>query len=486
MADEEKTDKSDKSGKKKIPKLANPMPQQDPKERIKNFDEVALGYDMETAIKEAERCLQCKREEGKEICIDGCPVEINIPAFIKCIKEGRIEDALSVIREKNNLPAICGRVCPQEQQCQKYCRLGKGKGRDPVSIGRLERFAADYDMKKQPTMSSTTEDLTKRPKKDKKIAIIGSGPAGLTAAGDLVKLGYDVTIFEALHDTGGVLRYGIPEFRLPKSIVDKEVDYVKRLGVKIETNVIVGKTIGMDELMDEYDAIFVGSGAGSPMFMDIPGENLNGIYSANEFLTRINLMKAYKFPEYDTPIKVGKVTAVIGGGNVAMDSSRCALRVGAEKSMIIYRRTEEEMPARKEEVEHAKEEGVELHILTNPVRYIGDERGNVRQIECIKMELGEPDASGRRSPVPIKGSEFLIDVDTVVVAIGNSPNPLIPNNTEGLKISKKGTIVVDDNGKTSIDKIYAGGDIATGAATVISAMGAGKKAARAIDNFLSS
>ncbi|RZN64534.1 MAG: NADPH-dependent glutamate synthase [Candidatus Methanoliparum thermophilum] len=465
-------------GKKKIPKLSYPMPQQDPKERIKNFDEVALGYDMEVAIKEAERCLQCKREEGKEICIDGCPVEIDIPAFIKCIREERMEDALNIIREKNNLPAICGRVCPQEQQCQKYCRLGKGKGRDPVSIGRLERFVVDYSVKKQ-----SVDPLKK---KDKKVAIIGSGPAGLTAAGDLAKLGYNVTIFEALHDTGGVLRYGIPEFRLPKSIVDREVEYIKKLGVNIETNVVVGKTIGMDELIDEYDAVFVGSGAGSPMFMNIPGENLNGIYSANEFLTRINLMKAYKFPEYDTPIKVGKVTAVIGGGNVAMDASRCALRAGAERSMIIYRRTEEEMPARKEEVEHAKEEGVEFHILTNPVRYIGDEKGNVKQIECIKMELGEPDESGRRRPVPIKGSEFLMDVDTVVVAIGNTPNPLIPDNTKGLKISKKGTIVVDDNGKTSIDKVYAGGDITTGAATVISAMGAGKKAARAIDKFLSS
>jgi len=463
--------------KKKIPKKTHEMPEQNPLERIKNFGEVALGYDFETAKAEAERCLQCERKEGKELCIDGCPVEIDIPKFIKCISEERLDDAVEILKDKNDLPAICGRVCPQEQQCQKYCTLGKGKGRDPVAIGRLERFVADYDMEKGYSAPEYITSLSK------KVAIVGSGPAGLTAAGDLAKLGYDVTIYEALHGSGGVLRYGIPEFRLPKAILDKEVGYIKKLGVKLETDVVIGKTILVDELLEEFDAVFIGTGAGAPMFMRIPGENLNGIYSANEFLTRINLMKAYKFPEYDTPIKVGEKVAIIGGGNVTMDSARCALRLGAKESTVVYRRSEEEMPARREEVEHAKEEGVVFKLLTNPVRYLGED-GNVKQMECIEMKLGEPDASGRRRPIPIEGSEFLMDVDTVVVAIGNTPNPLVPSTTEGLETTKRGTIVVNEDGKASIDGVYAGGDITTGAATVISAMGAGKRAARAIDEYL--
>jgi glutamate synthase (NADPH/NADH) small chain len=462
---------------KKISKQVQPMPEQDPRERIKNFNEVALGYDLETAKAEAERCLQCKKKEGQMICIDGCPVGIDIPGFIKCIAEERLDDAVDVLKEKNNLPAICGRVCPQEQQCQKYCTLGKIKGSDPVSIGRLERFVADYGIKKEHTESKNILSGSK------KVAVVGSGPASLTVAGDLAKLGYEVTIFEALHEAGGVLMYGIPEFRLPKEIVKKEIEPIKKLGVKVKTNVVVGKTILVEELLEEFDAVFLGTGAGAPIFMKILGENLKGIYSANEFLTKINLMKAYKFPEYDTPIWVGETVVTIGGGNVAMDSSRCALRLGAKKSIIVYRRSEVEMPARGEEIEHAKEEGVIFKILTNPVRYLGKE-GQVKQMECIKMELGEPDASGRRRPVPIRGSEFLIDVDTVIVSIGNVPNPLISSTTKGLETTRWGTIVVNDDGKTSIEGVYAGGDISTGAATVISAMGAGKKAARAIDEYL--
>jgi len=461
----------------KIREKKVPMPEQPPKERIKNFDEVALGYTAEMAMEEAKRCLQCKPKEGQKICVDGCPVGINIPAFIKRIREGDFEGAIRIIKEKNNLPAICGRVCPYERQCEMYCTLGKKF--EPVAIGRLERFAADWEL------SQGIKVPEKAPPNGKKVAVIGSGPAGLTAAADLAKLGYEVTVFEALHKPGGVLIYGIPEFRLPKRIVEAEVEYVKKLGVNIVCDVVVGKTVTIEELLKEYDAIFVGTGAGLPNWLRIPGENLNGIYSANEFLTRVNLMKAYLFPEYDTPIRIGKRVATIGGGNVAMDCARTALRLGAEESYIVYRRSEEEMPARIEEIERAKEEGVIFKLLTQPIRFIGDEKGWVKQMECIKMKLSEPDESGRRRPVPISGSEFLMDVDTVIIAIGQSPNPLIPKTTPNLKTGRKGEIIVDEKQRTSIEKIFAGGDITTGDATVIAAMGAGKKAAQAIHEFLS-
>ncbi len=461
----------------KIREKKVPMPEQPPKERIKNFDEVALGYTAEMAMEEAKRCLQCKPKEGQKICVDGCPVGINIPAFIKRIREGDFEGAIRIIKEKNNLPAICGRVCPYERQCEMYCTLGKKF--EPVAIGRLERFAADWEL------SQGVKVPEKAPPNGKKVAVIGSGPAGLTAAADLAKLGYEVTVFEALHKPGGVLIYGIPEFRLPKRIVEAEVEYVKKLGVNIVCDVVVGKTVTIEELLKEYDAIFVGTGAGLPNWLRIPGENLNGIYSANEFLTRVNLMKAYLFPEYDTPIRIGKRVATIGGGNVAMDCARTALRLGAEESYIVYRRSEEEMPARIEEIERAKEEGVIFKLLTQPIRFIGDEKGWVKQMECIKMKLSEPDESGRRRPVPISGSEFLMDVDTVIIAIGQSPNPLIPKTTPNLKTGRKGEIIVDEKQRTSIEKIFAGGDITTGDATVIAAMGAGKKAAQAIHEFLS-
>jgi glutamate synthase (NADPH/NADH) small chain len=461
----------------KIREKKVPMPEQPPKERIKNFDEVALGYTAEMAMEEAKRCLQCKPKEGQKICVDGCPVGINIPAFIKRIREGDFEGAIRIIKEKNNLPAICGRVCPYERQCEMYCTLGKKF--EPVAIGRLERFAADWEL------SQGVKVPEKAPPNGKKVAVIGSGPAGLTAAADLAKLGYEVTVFEALHKPGGVLIYGIPEFRLPKRIVEAEVEYVKKLGVNIVCDVVVGKTVTIEELLKEYDAIFVGTGAGLPNWLRIPGENLNGIYSANEFLTRVNLMKAYLFPEYDTPIRIGKRVATIGGGNVAMDCARTALRLGAEESYIVYRRSEEEMPARIEEIERAKEEGVIFKLLTQPIRFIGDEKGWVKQMECIKMKLSEPDESGRRRPVPISGSEFLMDVDTVIIAIGQSPNPLIPKTTPNLKTGRKGEIIVDEKQRTSIEKIFAGGDITTGDATVIAAMGAGKKAAQAIHDFLS-
>jgi glutamate synthase (NADPH/NADH) small chain len=466
--------KETKEKKEKVPRQK--MPEQDPQKRVRNFEEVPIGYSEDTAIIEATRCIQCK----KPSCIGGCPVDVRIPEFIKDIAEGRFIEAAWKLKETNGLPAVCGRVCPQEDQCEKVCILGK-KG-EPIAIGRLERFAADYErdagkISIPPAVKSN----------GKKIAVAGAGPAGLTIAGDLVKLGYDVTIFEALHKAGGVLVYGIPEFRLPKAIVEAEVEYLRQMGVKIETNFVIGRTKTIDELFAEgFNAVFIGVGAGAPVFMNIPGENLMGIYSANEYLTRSNLMKAYLFPEYDTPIVRGKKVAVVGGGNVAMDSVRTALRLGAERAMIIYRRTEVEMPARKEEVHHAQEEGVEFLMLHNPVEYIGNEAGWVTGMKCIKMELGEPDESGRRSPVPIKDSEFMIDVDTVVVAVGTMANPIVPATTTGLEINKKGYIVTkDESGLTSREGIYAGGDIVTGSATVILAMGAGRKAANAIHEYLS-
>lgn len=455
----------------------HPMPEQDHRERIKNFNEVPFGYDAETAVKEAYRCLQCKDAK----CVEGCPVEVDIPGFIKYIQEENFDEGIKKLKEKNNLPAVCGRVCPQESQCESFCIRGK-KGQ-PVAIGRLERFLADYELAKG------VEAPVKPAKTGKRVAIVGSGPAGLTAAGDLAKMGHEVVLFEAFHSTGGVLRYGIPEFRLPKEkVLQREVDYIASLGVDIRTNVVIGKTITIDELFNEegFDAIFVGTGAGLPQFLGIPGENLSGVYSANEFLTRTNLMKAYLFPEWDTPIKLAKKVAVVGAGNVAMDSARTALRLGAEEVHIVYRRSDKEMPARAEEIEHAKEEGVIFNLLTNPIKILSDENGWVKGMECIKMKLGEPDDSGRARPVPIEGSEFVFDVGTVVIAIGNSPNPLIPQTTSGLEIGRRGTIIADEEGATSRKGIYAGGDIVTGAATVILAMGAGKVSARAIDRYLRS
>jgi len=452
------------------------MPEQDPKVRIHNYNEVPFGYSEETAMKEASRCLQCK----KPACRTGCPVGVDIPAFVKLIAEGKFIEAAWKLKEDSALPAVCGRVCPQEDQCEKFCIVGKKD--EPVAIGRLERFAADYERNK-----GEVKIPELAPKNGKKVAVVGAGPAGLTVAGDLIKLGYDVTIYEALHKPGGVLVYGIPEFRLPKSIVEAEVNYLEKLGVKIITNAVIGRLHTIDELFAEgYDAVFLGVGAGSPVFMGIPGENLSGIYSANEYLTRSNLMKAYLFPEYDTPIVRGKNVAVIGGGNVAMDSVRTALRLGAENAYIIYRRSEVELPARAEEVHHAKEEGVQFKLLTNPVEYIGDENGWVKGIKCVQMELGEPDESGRRRPIEKKGSEFVIEVDTVVVSVGTNANPIIPMTTPGLETNKWGYIVAkDESGLTSREAVYAGGDIVTGSATVILAMGAGKKAAAAIHEYLS-
>ena len=456
----------------KIKPKKTPMREQDPKERIKNFNEVPFGYTEEEAVIEAERCLQCP----KPPCIEGCPVNVDIPGFIKAIRERDFDRAIKIMKNTNSLPAITGRVCPQETQCEERCVLGKKF--EPVAIGRLEAFIADWEAKRG----------IKIPKKPKplniKVAVVGAGPAGLTCAADLSKMGYDVTIFESLHLPGGVLTYGIPEFRLPKSIVEREINYIKDLGVKIQCNVVVGRTVTVDDLFKEgYKAIFIGTGAGAPRFMKIPGENLLGIYSANEYLTRVNLMKAYKFPEYDTPIKRGKVVAVIGAGNVAMDAARTALRMGAEKVMIVYRRTEKEMTARLEEYHHATEEGIEFHWLTTPVRYIGDEEGWVKEMEVIKNKLGEPDESGRRRPVPIPGSEFRMKVDMVIVAIGTVPNPLVAKTT-GLKTGRHGVVIADENGRTSREGVWAGGDIVTGAATVILAMGAGKKAAKDIDRYL--
>ncbi len=456
-------------------KEKHPMPEQDPQGRVENFNEVPFGYDAETAVKEANRCLQCK----DAWCIKGCPVEVDIPAFIKLIQEEKFDEGIKKLKEKNNLPAVCGRVCPQESQCESFCI--KGKKGQPVAIGRLERFLADYELAKGVEKPSRPAGTGRR------VAIVGSGPAGLTAAGDLARMGHEVVLFEAFHATGGVLRYGIPEFRLPKErILQREVDYIASLGVDIRTNVVVGKTITIDELFDEegFHAVFVGTGAGLPQFLGIPGENLSGVYSANEFLTRTNLMKAYLFPEWDTPIKLAKRVAVVGAGNVAMDSARTALRLGAEEVHIVYRRSDKEMPARAEEIHHAKEEGVIFNLLTNPTEILSDEDGWVKGMECIKMELGEPDDSGRARPVPIKDSEFVFDVGTVVIAVGNSPNPLIPQTTSGLELGRRGTIVADADGATTRKGVFAGGDIVTGAATVILAMGAGKTAARAIDRYL--
>ena len=451
-----------------------PAREQAPEARRRNFEEVSQGYDEAMAREEATRCIGCKNAP----CMTGCPVGVHIPEFIAHVKQGEFDKAYDVIRLTNNLPAICGRVCPQETQCEAKCVRGV-KG-DPVGIGRLERFCADYAMAKRRPAPQPAE------KNGRRVAVVGSGPAGLTCAGDLAKLGYDVTIYEALHTPGGVLVYGIPEFRLPKRLVREEIATVEALGVKIETNAVVGRSVSLDELFDEgYDAVFVGSGAGLPRFQGIPGENLNGVYSANEFLTRINLMKAYAFPQTDTPVRVGRKVAVVGGGNVAMDAARSALRLGADEVSIVYRRSEKEMPARLEEVHHAKEEGVNFRMLTNPTAIHGDEAGNVRSMTCVEMELGEPDASGRRRPVVKQGSEFDLEVDTVVIAIGNSPNPLIRNTTPGLETQKWGGIIADENGLTSRENVYAGGDAVTGAATVILAMGAGKTAAKAIHEKLS-
>ena len=453
--------------------VKNPMPSQDPNVRNKNFQEVALGYTEEQALDEAQRCLNCKAKP----CMTGCPVMVHIPEFIAEVAKGNFEEAYQIISHTSALPAVCGRVCPQENQCEKYCVRGK-KG-EPVGIGRLERFVADWH-------NANCHTAPEKPASNgHRVAIVGSGPAGLTCAGDLARKGYEVTVFEALHLAGGVLVYGIPEFRLPKSIVQKEVDGLKALGVTIATDTVVGRTITVDELMEEqgFEAVFIGSGAGLPMFMNIPGVNYKGVFSANEFLTRINLMKAYK-PESDTPIVHPKKVAVVGGGNVAMDAARCAKRLGAEV-YIVYRRGMEELPARKEEVEHAEEEGIIFKTLNNPVEILADENDNVNKIRCIQMELGEPDASGRRRPVEIPGSEFDLDVDCVIMALGTSPNPLIKATTKGLEINKKGGIVVNEDGLTSKENVYAGGDAVTGAATVILAMGAGKTAAKAIDEALS-
>lgn len=450
-----------------------PMREQDPQIRSKNFEEVPFGYSEEEAVAEASRCLNCK----KPLCVQGCPVNVKIPEFIALIAQGKFAQAAQKLKETNSLPAICGRVCPQEEQCESKCILGK-KGA-PIAVGNLERFAADWERKQSKTVIPES-----KPSNGKKVAVVGSGPSGLTCAGELVKEGFAVTIFEALHEAGGVLVYGIPEFRLPKEIVHKEICYLEKLGVKIEKNFIVGKTITIDELLNKegFSAVFVGSGAGLPSFMNIKGENLIGVYSANEYLTRSNLMKAFR-ENANTPIMRGKRVVTIGGGNVAMDSARTALRLGAEKSMIVYRRSESEMPARNAEIHHAKEEGVEFHLLCNPVEITGNENGFVQKVKCVKMELGEPDSSGRRSPKIIDNSEFELDCDVVIIAIGNRPNPLVPSTTPQLEVSKKGTITADEStGKTSMDKVYAGGDIVTGAATVILAMGAGKLAAKSIIN----
>lgn len=451
------------------------MPLLDPEERVLHFGEVALGYDEEKALAEAERCLNCKTP----LCMQGCPVNVDIPEFIAAIKEGNYDEAASILRRKNNLPAICGRVCPQENQCEKFCVLAN-KG-EPVAIGALERFVGDYHLARGEKPDRTGE------RKDQRVAVVGSGPAGLTCAADLARMGYQVTVFEAFHKPGGVLMYGIPEFRLPKKIVEGEIEYVKSLGVEIRLNTVVGKTVTVDELLEEhgYDAVFISTGAGLPYFLNIPGENLNGVYSANEFLTRVNLMKAYKFPEHATPIMVGDKVAVVGGGNVAMDAARTARRLGAQKVYIIYRRSREEMPARKEEIARAEEEGVDFRLLANPVAIHGTEEGWVKEIELVKMELGEPDESGRRRPKPVPGSNFTLEVDTIIIAIGQGPNPLIPRSTNELQVTERGHIVVEDEkGRTSKKAVFAGGDVVTGAATVIEAMGAGKRAAQAIDEFL--
>jgi glutamate synthase (NADPH/NADH) small chain len=450
------------------------MPEQDPKARAKNFNEVPLGYSAELAQLEASRCLQCKKPK----CIEGCPVEIDIPAFIKLISDGDYVGAARKLKERNSLPAVCGRVCPQEDQCEKFCIVGKKD--EPVAIGRLERFASDWERKKGEVFIPE-----KAPSTGKKVAVVGAGPAGLTLAGDLILKGHDVTVFEALHKPGGVLIYGIPEFRLPKDIVEAEVHYLERLGVNVEVNCVIGRIETVDELLETYDAVFLGLGAGLPQFLNIPGENLCGIYSANEYLTRSNLMKAYLFPQYDTPIALGKNVAVFGAGNVAMDAARTALRLGADQVRIIYRRSRDEMPARIEEIHHAEEEGVQFYLLTAPVKFFGDDNGWVTGVECLRMELGEPDESGRRRPVPIKGSEFQLECDMAVVAIGAGANPLLTTTTPGLELNRRSYIVADpETGKTSKPGVWAGGDIVTGSATVILAMGAGRKAGNSIHDYL--
>ena len=467
MAEETKAPK-----KEKIPRQK--MPEQPPEVRRHNFEEVPLGYTPELAKLEASRCIQCKDPR----CKQGCPVEVDIPAFIALIRDGDFEGAIRKLWEKNALPAVCGRVCPQEVQCEGLCILGKKE--EPVAIGNLERFAADYQR-----LHGRDILPPKAPPTGKKVAVVGSGPAGLTVAGDLILKGHEVTIFEALHAPGGVLIYGIPEFRLPKAIVAHECRYLERLGVKFEMNAVIGRSETVDELLERFDAVFLGVGAGLPLFLKIPGEHYIGVYSANEYLTRSNLMKAYEFPKYDTPIVRGKRVATFGGGNVAMDAARTALRLGAEKSYIIYRRGREEMPARKEEIHHAEEEGVEFILLTAPVRFLGNEDGFLTGVECLRMELGEPDASGRRRPVPVQGSEYIIDIDTAVIAIGNSANPLLTKSTPGLVLNKWGNIVADPKtGKTMKPRVWAGGDIVTGAATVILAAGAGRIASNSIHDFL--
>lgn len=457
------------------------MPKQAPEVRARNFSEVALGYNAEQAKSEANRCIQC----NKRNCVEGCPVGVNIPEFIKALRENDMVESVHALKAKNSLPGVCGRVCPQETQCEESCTLAK-KGA-PIAIGRLERYVADWD--RNESKSGKGQKLKAAPigkKTGKRVAVVGSGPAGLTAAADLAKSGHTVTLFEALHVAGGVLMYGIPEFRLPKEIVQTEVEYVRSLGVEIILDSVIGKIDTVDELIKSgYDAVFLGTGAGLPMFLDIPGENLKGIYSANEFLTRTNLMKAYLFPKYDTPIQVGQRVAIIGGGNVAMDSARCALRLGAKEVFIVYRRSREELPARLEEVENAEEEGIVFKFLTNPKKFLGNDQGWVTSMECDEMELGEPDASGRRRPTIKPGGGFVMDINTVVVALGTTPNPLVPMTTTGLETTKKGTVVADETtGKTGKDKVWAGGDVVTGSATVISAMGIGKRAAASIDSYL--
>ena len=465
---------------KKQIKKRQPMPHQPAEERIRNFSEVALGYSDEQALEEAARCLQCKQQP----CVAGCPVSIDIPGFLKMISEGQFADAATLVKSANFLPAICGRVCPQEEQCEQVCVMNKLG--EPIAIGRLERFVADFEASSG-NGSMPSEFHPEHPELRKyAVAVVGSGPAGLTVAGELARMGYSVTIFEALHKPGGVLRYGIPEFRLPRDILDREIDYVRSLGAQVLNNIVIGKTITIDQLLKNgFEAVFVGSGAGAPSMMNIPGENLNGVLSANEFLTRVNLMRANRFPEYATPVRIPKKAAVIGAGNVAMDAARASLRIGAEEVSIVYRRSRTEMPARAEEIENAIEEGVQLHFLTNPVRFIGNDKGWLTSMECIRMELGEPDSSGRRRPVPIEDSEFVMEVDTAIVAIGQAPNPLIRMSTPGLETTSWGGIIVDPaTGATSVPGVFSGGDAVTGAATVITAMGAGKTAALAIDAYI--
>ena len=463
-----------KKGKREIKPKRLPMPKQSPEERARNFNEVALGFTPELAMEEASRCIQCPRPK----CVEGCPVEIDIPGFIAQIAEGNFKEAIRIMKEKNALPAVCGRVCPQEDQCEKLCVLGKKM--EPVAIGRLERFVADWE---------AAQDKVEYPDIDpptgKRVAVVGAGPAGLTVAADLVVRGYEVVMFEALHEPGGVLFYGIPEFRLPKAIVRREMEYIQNLGVKVFYDYVVGKIKPLSRLLEEFNAVFIGAGAGLPWFLEIPGENLNGVYSANEYLTRLNLMKGFSFPDYDTPIKRPRKVTVTGGGNVAMDCARSALRLGADEVHIVYRRSRQELPARLEEIENAEEEGVIFDFLTLPVKYVGDESGWIIGLECLKMELGEPDASGRRRPVPIEGSEFFLKCDASVCAIGNSPNPLIPQTTPELEVGKWGNIIADEEtGRTSIKGVWAGGDVVTGAATVILAMGAGRAAAKDMDEYL--